>query len=148
MPGSGLIADSKKQEMSYFLSEGSEKVMRCASILAFMMHHVDVPIIMRQTIKCAKLFFKLVDFKKLKLHGHKVESELELNVDNQFLLETLRQIGQKISNTQSTPLEEKKDQMSDENLYVVYANINSSDEDFSFLLTALYHWETLYPSFT
>jgi len=31
---------------------------------------------------------------------------------------------------------------------VVYANINSSDEDFSFLLTALYHWETLYPTFT
>jgi len=31
---------------------------------------------------------------------------------------------------------------------VVYANINSSDEDFSFLITALYHWETLYPTFT
>lgn len=33
-------------------------------------------------------------------------------------------------------------------MYVVYANINSSDEDFSFLVTALYHWETLYPTFT
>jgi hypothetical protein len=31
---------------------------------------------------------------------------------------------------------------------VVYANINSSDEDFSFLITALYHWESLYPTFT
>lgn len=31
---------------------------------------------------------------------------------------------------------------------MVYANINSSDEDFSFLITALYHWETKYPTFT
>ena len=31
---------------------------------------------------------------------------------------------------------------------MVYANINSTEEDFSFLVTALYHWETLYPTFT
>jgi hypothetical protein len=31
---------------------------------------------------------------------------------------------------------------------VVYANINSSEEDFTFLLTALYHWESLYPTFS
>lgn len=31
---------------------------------------------------------------------------------------------------------------------MVYANINSSEEDFSFILTALYHWEKLYPTFT
>ncbi len=30
----------------------------------------------------------------------------------------------------------------------MYANINSGEEDFSFLITALYHWETLYPTFT
>ena len=36
----------------------------------------------------------------------------------------------------------------EDKLYVVYANINSSDEDFSFLITALYHWESLYPTFT
>ncbi len=47
------------------MSEGSEKIMRCAQILVFMMHNVEVPIVMRQTIKCAKLFFKLVDFTKL-----------------------------------------------------------------------------------
>jgi hypothetical protein len=29
--------------------------------------------------------------------------------------------------------------------YVVYANINSQTEDFTFLLTALYHWEKLHP---
>ncbi len=34
-----------------------------------MMHNVEVPVVMRQTIKCARLFFKLVDFKKLKLHS-------------------------------------------------------------------------------
>lgn len=30
--------------------------------------------------------------------------------------------------------------------YVVYANINSQIEDFSFLVTVLYHWEELYPA--
>jgi hypothetical protein len=34
-----------------------------------MMHNVEVPIVMRQTIKCAKLFFKLVDFTKLQPHA-------------------------------------------------------------------------------
>mmetsp|Transcript_23266 Transcript_23266/g.22849 ORF Transcript_23266/g.22849 Transcript_23266/m.22849 type:complete len:82 (-) Transcript_23266:524-769(-) len=43
---------------------------------------------------------------------------------------------------------EKEEEKSDETLYVVYANINSSDEDFSFILTALYHWENMYPTFT
>jgi hypothetical protein len=77
---------------THFLSEGSEKVMRCASTLAFMMHHVEVPIIMRQTIKCAKLFFKLVDFRKLKLQGQalQVSAPLELGGDNEFMKETLR----------------------------------------------------------
>lgn len=52
----------------------------------------------------------------------------------------MRQIGSKISSAE--PAKEGSDQ------YVVYANINSSDEDFSFLVTALYHWETMYPTFT
>ena len=86
MPGT---SETMKNESSYFLREGSEKVMRCASILAFMMHHVEVPIIMRQTIKCAKLFFKLVDFRKLKLHDQKIEGS-EIGGDNEFLIETLR----------------------------------------------------------
>ena len=30
--------------------------------------------------------------------------------------------------------------------YVVYANINSQTEDFTFLVTALYHWEKLHPA--
>jgi len=59
------------------------------------------------------------------------------------LVETLKQIGMKISNQR-----EKEEEKSDETLYVVYANINSSDEDFSFILTALYHWENMYPTFT
>jgi len=42
--------------------------MRCAKILIFLMHNVEVPVLMRQVIKCANLFFKLVDFNKLDLH--------------------------------------------------------------------------------
>lgn len=44
--------------------------------------------------------------------------------------------------------EKKVSKEEKEKLYVVIGNINSSEEDFSFLLTALYHWETMYPSFT
>ena len=36
----------------------------------------------------------------------------------------------------------------EEKQYVVYANINSTEEDYSFLVTALYHWEGLHPTFT
>lgn len=59
----------------------------------------------------------------------------------------MRQIGAKISN--SCTSEVKQEGAKDEEmLYVVYANINSSDEDFSFLITALYNWENLYPTFS
>ena len=134
---------------TFFLSEGSDKVMRCAQILAFLMHNVEVPVVMRQTIKCAALFFKLVEFNDLKLHQSTIleatkSSELLKGIENQFLLQTLKQIGQKISNTKETPAVEEKE----EKLYVVYANVNCSDEDYSFLITTLYHWETLYPTFT
>ena len=123
--------------------------MRCAQILAFMMHNVEVPIVMRQTIKCAKLFFKLVDFTKLHLYATTAIEEVTLKDKNQFLIETLRQIGSKISNTQqdnTSSLTSKKKE--EEKQYVVYANINSTEEDYSFLVTALYHWESLHPTFT
>lgn len=79
--------------------------MRCASVLAFMMHNVEVPVIMRQTIKCASLFFKLVDFTKLKLHNLAIPNFSETLIEesnltaNEFLMKTLRQVGAKISNT-------------------------------------------------
>ncbi len=70
------------------------------------------------------------------------------------MIETLRQIGAKISNTPSQEIDSRDSKVgeetkqSEEKQYVVYANINSTDEDFTFLITALYHWETLYPTFT
>ena len=36
----------------------------------------------------------------------------------------------------------------DKSSFAVYLNINSQDEDFMWLLTALYHWENRHPSFT
>ena len=87
--------------------------MRYASILAFMMHHVEVPVVMRQTIKCARLFFKLVDFKKLSLHHSTISEDSLLlkqsGASNEFLFETLRQIGAKIANTQA-PLPKRKEE--------------------------------------
>lgn len=59
----------------------------------------------------------------------------------------MKQIGAKITNSTST-LKKVESTKDEEKLYVVYANINSSDEDFSFLITALYNWESMYPSFS
>jgi hypothetical protein len=47
--------------------------------------------------------------------------------------------------------EDKKVESEDnkENKYYVYVNLNGPvEEDYTFLLTALYHWEKKYPSFT
>jgi hypothetical protein len=45
------------QMMNYKLSlEIISYLVRCASTLAIMMHHIEVPIIMRKMIECAKLF--------------------------------------------------------------------------------------------
>eukprot|EP00347_Sterkiella_histriomuscorum_P020695 403336831 len=149
------ISDQESNKEGYFLSEGSDKVMRCAQILAFLMHNTEIPIVMRQTIKCAKLFFKFVDFKKLKLHyslsndnesKETIDTSTDKESQNQFLIDTLKKIGQRISNTKEAQEEEKKE--GSEKLYVVYGNVNSSEEDYSFLLTALYHWENMYPTFT
>ncbi|CDW79829.1 hect domain and rcc1-like domain-containing protein [Stylonychia lemnae] len=142
------MSDVDSNKDAYFLSEGSEKVTRCAQILAYLMHNTEIPIVMRQTIKCAKLFFKLVDFRNLTLHYPNVQvssdqpSTLAEQTSNQFLLETLKKIGEKITNFKESKEEDKQ------KLYIVYGNVNSSDEDYSFLLTALYHWETMYPTFT
>ena len=102
------------------------------------------------------MFFKLVDFKKLEMHLNAKQLQQQASLlfekaDNKFLNETLRQIGSKIQNTheiESNPEKLNKEEGEEEGQYVVYANINSSDEDFSFLVTALYHWENLYPYFT
>ncbi len=62
------------------------------------------------------------------------------------MIETLRKIGGKISNTDKEVVVSKDTSLkTEEKVYVVYGNINSNEEDFSFLITALYHWENLYP---
>jgi len=71
------ISDSNKKEMQekseeapgLVLMEGSERVTRCASLLVYLLHHVDAPIVLRQAIKCSRVFFKMVNFKNLTLHS-------------------------------------------------------------------------------
>lgn len=70
------------------------------------MHNIEIPVVMRQTIKCAKLFFKLVDFNKLKLHSPSlkvgqevIEESLTKYSKNMFLLQTLKYIGAKLANS-------------------------------------------------
>jgi hypothetical protein len=43
--------------------------MRCAKLLAYLIMEFEVPVLVRQAIRCARIFFfGLVDFKKLDLY--------------------------------------------------------------------------------
>lgn len=88
------------------LAVGSNKVMRCSSLLAYMLLHVEVPAVIRLAIKCAKVFFKLVDLRKLKLFYSEAGTEKIAIKDLQggkeqrdFLTEAFRTIGAKITNS-------------------------------------------------
>jgi len=69
-----------------------------------MLHNVEVPQVMRQTIKAASLLFKLLDLRKLKLEGSSeagkspLDQFIQASIKNQFLVETLKTIGSKIGN--------------------------------------------------
>lgn len=88
------------------MSAGSQKVVRCASLLAYMLHNVEVPQVMRQTIKCASLLFKLLDLRKLKIQSASapslmpspIEEFIAASIKNEFLVETIKTIGCKIGN--------------------------------------------------
>ena len=55
-------------------------------------------------------------------------------------------IRQETKGTEGCAAAESTKKTEAEKKYVVYANINSQIEDFTFLVTALYHWEVLYPA--
>ena len=144
--------------------------MRCARLLSYLMIEFEVPIVVKQAIKCARIFFfGLVDFSKLDLsfteelknalESQESNSELLKTIKNEFIANSLQRIGSRVSLSHQDPVqnsqehkdsekeeskEEDEDKTNDKK-YVVYANINSQNEDFTFLVTALFHWENLYP---
>lgn len=107
--------------------------MRCAKLLAYLMIELEVPVVVRHAIRCARIFFfGLVDFEKLDLYQagdwgkvlskmaepeeeqeqvepkssltesnqEKVDTELSSCCQNNFILATLKKIGERISNSQ------------------------------------------------
>ena len=84
--------------------------MRCSSLLAYMLLHIEVPAVIRLTIKCAKVFFKLVDLRRLKLVYNESEEKTPLQLkgmldsnlsmdQSDFLTEAFKTIGAKITNS-------------------------------------------------
>ena len=61
-----VVADKSTLPKSYFLAKGGKKVMRCAQLLADLINSDHSPAVTRQAIRCAKLFFNLVDLNKIK----------------------------------------------------------------------------------
>ena len=100
--------------------------MRCAKLLSYLMIEYEAPVIVRQAIRCARIFFfNLVDFEKLQFYQkHQVremfnqlqidaeppnqiglkkcdqnhEGDLYNCVSNKFILKILKKIGHRISN--------------------------------------------------
>ena len=92
--------------------------MRCAKLLSFLMIESEKPIIVRQAIRCAKVFFfNLVDFDQLQFYDKdKIKSisktplefeetcdedhtgELDSCCQNKFIVAILKKLGHRISN--------------------------------------------------
>lgn len=63
------------------------------------------------------------------------------------MMTALKKIGERISgknNKLEAVKSEKYQEEPEEEKFVVYANINSQQEDYTFLVTALYHWEMMH----
>lgn len=57
-----LLSRVIKVSEGSFLVDGNDKVARCTQLLIFLLHNIEIPVIVRQTIMCAKKLFKVVDF--------------------------------------------------------------------------------------
>ena len=79
-----------------------------------MLLHIEVPAVIRLAIKCAKVFFKLVDLRKLKLFYSETDNERDSGApqlkglldsshlakeQSDFLTEAFKTIGAKITNS-------------------------------------------------
>lgn len=70
--------------------------------------------------------------------------------DEQIVSAVREQLAESPEDSKVNSIQREKEHAADDETkgkkYVVYANINSQSEDFTFLVTALYHWETLRPA--
>ena len=79
-----------------------------------------------------------------------------MNEKDGFIVEVLHRIGSYIANTQEEEKKEEEEKMSkietsimDQDKYYVYAHLNSPiEEDYVFLLTALFNWSKTHPDKT
>lgn len=136
-----------------------KKVGRVAQLLANMVLHVQVPEVMRITVKCARSHLRKVNLRDIKLLKTVDQSDEKDPLD--FLSEAIRTIGAKISDSESVAKniegsEEDEPAGLDELLaeypseptppssekeYYVYTNLNCPlEEDFTFIVTTLWHW--------
>ena len=57
--------------MAQYLTVDIKQVSRCASLLAYILLSNEVPAVVRMAAKCAKVFFKLIDLKKVNIYKPK-----------------------------------------------------------------------------
>ena len=46
-PKDNILLGKNKLSLHFSLNDGSEKVMKCAQILAYLMHNIEIPVVMR-----------------------------------------------------------------------------------------------------
>ena len=126
--------------------------MKAARIIGFLILNVQAPVVLRTASKCAQIIFKSLDVGSLIVQREIADLALEntseflMEGGNNMVLQSLMKIGQyaTIEDNTSQINENVRSKNTENLLYSLYLHLNSNDEDTSFLLTALYHWEEKY----
>lgn len=100
-------------------------------------------------MKSAQKLFKQVNFQELELieTEEQKDEKTEIKSENKFLKQTLKKIGEKLSNYEEEQKKVGEESKEDSN-FALYAHMNQTEEDYTFLLTALYCWESVDPTFS
>jgi hypothetical protein len=137
---------------------------RSCTILGFVLMNIEAPAVIRTASKCAQIVFKHITPDSLVIPSL---SPLSTSQTSQFMnsksdkkenavLQFLKRIGQyvsiinpnseTISSSPTSSVEGEELYPSEEKSYVVYMHLNHEEEDLTFILNALYHWEEMHPT--
>jgi len=129
-------------------------LQKCASLLCYLLHISPAPCIVRLASKCAQLLYKFIDVDSIQTEGiiplPSITNDCKIAESfasrNNIVAHTLRRIGQFSMMRNVHPASEVNGTSNPE--YFLIINMNSNENDATFLLTALFHWESIHPFFT
>eukprot|EP01022_Parablepharisma_sp_SALTPOND_P017236 TRINITY_DN2714_c0_g1_i1.p1 TRINITY_DN2714_c0_g1~~TRINITY_DN2714_c0_g1_i1.p1 ORF type:complete len:4242 (-),score=491.35 TRINITY_DN2714_c0_g1_i1:9625-22350(-) len=130
-------------------------LQKCASLLCYLLHISPAPCIVRLASKCAQLLYKFIDVDSIPTNGviplPAIISDSAIAGSfasrNNVVAHTLKRMGQVVMMRNCAPSSGSSSKVTAPEYYVIIS-LNSNETDSTFVLTALYHWENLHPTFT